>query len=166
MRHRALGMKIAADAFKLAARLEQETPGHYTRSDKMRRDCRIERRLPKMIRTALKSVVGIALVLVGTRACTTYVNWSAERNARALCDSIGIGSDIRSTISKFEQDTGFVKQPGGKESVRHSGYPDTGPYTEGHRFMFFGVWMDKAYCDISLTSDGRVRSKNAYLLEE
>jgi hypothetical protein len=120
----------------------------------------------KTIRRIAKIGLGIILLLGGMRSCASYINWSAERDAQALCDSIPLGSEIVPTIRKFEKDIGFVAQPGGKETVRHYGYPDSGNHTNGHRFMFFGIWMDKAYCDISLTQDGRVKAKSAYLREE
>jgi hypothetical protein len=120
----------------------------------------------KTIFRLAKIVLGIALLLGGMRSCSSYINWSAEREAQALCDSMPIGSDIIPTISKFEKDIGFVKQPGEKETICHYGYPDSGPYTDGHRFMFFGMWMDKAYCDVSLTQDGKVKAKNVYLQED
>src|SRR5579871_3479414 len=122
--------------------------------------------IEKTIYAIAKIVLGIALIFGGMRSCCSYINWSAEHDAQALCDSMPIGSDIVPTIRKFEKDIGFGKQPGAKESIRHYGYPDSGPYTDGHRFMFFGMWMDKAYCDVSLTQDGRVKAKNAYLLED
>lgn len=119
----------------------------------------------KAIYRIAKIVLGIALLLGSMRSCISYINWSALRDAQALCDSMPLGSDIVPTIRKFEKDIGFVKQPGGKETVRHYGYPDSGLYTDGHRFMFFGMWMDKAYCDVSLTQDGKAKAKYAYLLE-
>jgi hypothetical protein len=129
---------------------------------------------PNPIRQRVYALVKVALVIASIpvvlialfAAIVYYANWSAERDAEALCDSIPLGSDIVPTIRKFEKDIGFIKQPGGKETVRHYGYPDSGPYTDGHRFMFFGMWMDKAYCGVSLTQDGKVKAKNVYLHED
>lgn len=81
----------------------------------------------------------------------------AEWRAHAFCDDIPVGADLAPIVAAFDRE-----YPGsnGNESMWH--YELSEP--PGHRFMFPGAWMDRSNCDVLTDSQGRVESKNAYIL--
>lgn len=74
-------------------------------------------------------------------ACVGYVNWAAERKAKAFCDDIAVGSDISLALDKAK-----------KQEVFHD---DSPPYN----FYFFGVVFDKAVCEVTVDANRKVVSK-------
>jgi hypothetical protein len=71
-----------------------------------------------------------------------YVNWLAERRARAFCDEVAIGSDIFPILDNAK-----------RQKIDYSDFP---PYT----FYFFGMVFDKAVCTVEIDSNRKVTSKN------
>ncbi|NHZ44669.1 hypothetical protein [Massilia aquatica] len=92
-----------------------------------------------------------------------YANASAEKEAWNFCERMPLGSDIHSEIEKFEKDIGYHKVPGGRVSASHYGFPEAGFANNKHTFIFKGFMLDKAYCDVSLTDDGKIIGKNSFI---
>jgi hypothetical protein len=110
-------------------------------------------------------VIAVPIILLALLAVfVNYLNWVAESKAKAFCNAIETGSDISVIIDKFDKDTGYEKKPGGKVSAFHYGYPEDGALADGHTFIFPGIFFDKAYCDVSLTKNGKVASKKSYFM--
>lgn len=118
--------------------------------------------MKRIIYTLIKLVVAIALLLGGMASCNYYLAWSAERKAQAFCDSIAPGSDISLAIARVDDESGYKKVDGGKVSALHYGFPEEGFADYSHTFLFPAFGFDKAYCDVTLTKDGKVVSKNSY----
>ncbi|WP_157778543.1 hypothetical protein [Massilia violaceinigra] len=116
-----------------------------------------------VVNSLLKVAIGIIVVPGAVLAFVWYSNWSAERSARVYCDGIQLGSDISVEIEKFEKNIGFEKEPGGKVSVRHYGFPQERFPMGQHTFLFNGFMFEKAYCDVSLSPDGKVTAKNSFI---
>jgi hypothetical protein len=96
----------------------------------------------KRILLLLGKIALVIVALFGVMvACVSYVNWAAERKAKAFCDDIAIGSDISQALEKAK-----------KRDVFHD---DTPPYN----FYFFGVVFDKAVCEVSVDANRKVISK-------
>jgi hypothetical protein len=96
----------------------------------------------KKILLLLGKIALVIVALFGAMvACVSYVNWAAERKAKAFCDDIPVGSDISLAIEKAKI-----------HDVFHS---DSPPYN----FYFFGVVFDKAVCEVSVDSNRKVISK-------
>lgn len=112
-----------------------------------------------VVYSLVKCVIGILIVPGAILAFVGYANWSADRAAQVYCDGIPLGSDISVEIEKFENRIGYKKEPGGKVSVRHYGFPDAGFPKDSHTFIFNGFMFEKAYCDVALSPDGKVKSK-------
>jgi len=74
----------------------------------------------------------IAAALGAIVACVGYLNWSAERKAKAFCDDIAVGSDISLAIEKAKD----------KKLL----YGDSRGYT----FYFPGLVFDEAVCEESI----------------
>ncbi|MDQ1834515.1 hypothetical protein [Massilia scottii] len=116
-----------------------------------------------VVYSVLKVAIGIIVVPGAALAFVWYSNWSAERSARVYCDGIQLGSDISVQIEKFEKNIGYKKESGGKVSVRHYGFPQERFPMGQHTFLFYGFMFDKAYCDVSLSPDGKVTAKNSFI---
>lgn len=86
------------------------------------------------------SVVAVVAAIVGGVA---YVNWSAEKRAHEFCDLIAVGSDISAATSRADK--------GGILWGSKAGYT----------FYFSGFIFDKAVCEASVDSEGKVISKKA-----
>jgi hypothetical protein len=76
-------------------------------------------------------------------ACVFYINWSAERNARKLCDAIEIGSDISVATQKVKD--------------KRLDYGDS----QGYTFYFWGMVFDKAVCEVSIDQNRKVTAKHS-----
>jgi hypothetical protein len=87
----------------------------------------------------------VALVIVALLgamvACVSYMNWAAERKAKAFCDGIAVGSDIALVLERAKQQEVF--------------HDDSPPYN----FYFFGFVFDKAVCEVSVDANRKVISK-------
>lgn len=99
-------------------------------------------------------------VLALPASCITWAvvaDSLAEREAHAFCDDIPVGADLAPIVTAFDRE-----HPGSssKVSARHYAVPEW----PGHRFMFPGVMLDRAYCDAVADPQGQVVSKNAYIL--
>jgi len=90
-----------------------------------------------------KVALGIVVAFAAMVACVSYVNWAAERKAKAFCDNIAVGSDISLALEKAK-----------KQEIFHSDFP---PYN----FYFWGVVFDKAVCEVSVDANRKVVSKVA-----
>jgi hypothetical protein len=100
--------------------------------------------LKKFVKIA---IAGTALIIAIPGILITlcwYVNWAAERDARAFCDEIELGEDISIAIKK----AGLKKILDGK-------WADP----PNHTFYFPGMIFDKAVCEVSVNNKGRVVSK-------
>jgi hypothetical protein len=98
----------------------------------------------KILYTILAIVSIPVILLAALFAYVTYVNWSSERRATAFCGEIEIGSDVSRVVDKAKSRSIFYGS-------------DANSYT----FYFFGFVFDKAVCDVSVTADGKVKSKAA-----
>ena len=86
---------------------------------------------------AIVAVVGTAV------ACTAYLDWSAERQAKAFCNDVPIGSDISLAVERAKD----------KKLL----YGDYRRYT----FYFPGMVFDKAVCEIWIDPNRKVTSKHS-----
>ena len=81
----------------------------------------------------------------GLGLCNWYLNWSAETNAKLVCDEAAIGQDIETVIrdanAKGALDGKWADPP-------------------NHNFYFGGFMFDKAVCNVNVDRDGKVKSKN------
>ena len=104
----------------------------------------------------LIGVVGVAVILLpfaAIGALAAYANWHAERATREFCDETPIGSDISAAATRAEKK--HLLWAGGRHNA---GVGETvSPYT----FYFFGFVMDKAVCEVSISREGKVRSKHS-----
>jgi hypothetical protein len=117
----------------------------------------------RIARTLVKSAIILICVPGILLGYIWYANAAAEMNARVFCDGIPVGSSITSEIAKFEKDIGYRQEPGGKVSVRHYGFPQEGFSTDSHTFLFYGFMSDRAYCDVSLSADGKITARNSFM---
>jgi hypothetical protein len=104
-------------------------------------------------------LIGVVVVLLFSGALVAlgvYADWAAEKNARAFCDEISIGSDI-STATARAADRKIMFGPSSAiERKALWGASDSGVYT----FYFFAAFIfDKAVCEVSVNREGKVRSK-------
>lgn len=86
---------------------------------------------------AVVSVAMFGLLL----ACLFYPNWSAEREAKAFCDEIAIGSDVSLAVERAKEKRIFF-----------------GDF-QGYTFYFPGLVFDKAVCEVSVDANRKVISK-------
>lgn len=101
----------------------------------------------------MKIVLFVILILSIFPAIVSYSNWSAENEAKALCDDIEIGLNVSPVITKFEKKIG-------KKNTLHYEF-DEG---NGHRFLFPGFMFDKAQCTVQLNKNGKIISKYSEML--
>lgn len=80
-----------------------------------------------------------------------YIDWSADRDSKAFCESVPIGSDVAAAIERFEDRDARSKW-------MHYDFEG------GHSFRFPIMMTDAAYCDVTVNSKGRVVDKNAFVL--
>ncbi len=74
-------------------------------------------------------------------------NWSAERNARSLCDETMIGANVFDAVAKANARGAYVNCN-----------------ADGCEFRFpIGLGFDQAYCGVSSDEHGKVRSKAWYV---
>jgi hypothetical protein len=96
----------------------------------------------------LQWVVGLAVAVIAFCGAAVgfvaYINWRAERSARAFCGAILIGSEIGTATSTAKDAKIFFGESGGQ-------------YT----FYFPGVIFDKAVCEVSVSKEGKVISRKA-----
>jgi hypothetical protein len=99
------------------------------------------------IKLRIFSVVTLLLIAgAGALVAVIFVpNWVAERRARAFCDQIPFGSDISVAVSRAND----------KKILWGS--------NRFYTFYFPGLIFDKAVCNVSVTEDGKVKSKGALL---
>jgi hypothetical protein len=90
-----------------------------------------------------KVAVVIVAVLGTPVACVYYLNWSAERKAKAFCDDVAIGSDISLAIEKAKD-----------KKLLYGDY-------QGYTFYFPGMVFDKAVCEVSIDPSRKVTSKHS-----
>jgi hypothetical protein len=104
---------------------------------------------PKMRLSNLsfRIVLVLGVCLVAIVACIAYVDWSAQRRARAFCDGIAIGSDVATAIAEAKSE-GILEGP------------HEGTYS-GRTFYFSGVVFSKAVCEVSVGQDGKVANKGS-----
>jgi hypothetical protein len=96
----------------------------------------------KKILLLLGKIVLVIMALIGVMlAGVGYVNWTAERKAKAFCDGIAMGSDISLVLEKAKTEKVFID--------------DSPPYN----FYFFGFVFDKAVCEVSVDANRKVVSK-------
>jgi hypothetical protein len=98
------------------------------------------KRLLRISLTTAAVVVGAFAVIA---ACVRYLDWSADRTAKAFCDAIKPGSEIASAIEHAK----------GKKIL----YGSSGAYT----FYFPGTMFNKAVCTVSVDQAGKVTSKSS-----
>lgn len=115
-----------------------------------------------MTKQLIKGALFLLSLLGIVCAYIWYANESAEKDAWYFCERMSLGSDIAAGIEKFEKATGYKKAPGGKVSALHYGFPQEGFAKNKHTFIFKGFMLDKAYCDVSLTADGKITGRNSY----
>ena len=70
---------------------------------------------------------------------------AAEMKAHAFCDAIAIGSDISTAVSRAKAEDIFLGTAG------------------GYTFYFPATSFDKAVCEVTVTRDGKVISKDAVM---
>ena len=101
----------------------------------------------KGIKVIANLVVICGFALGAMVSCVIYIDWSAERKARAFCDEIAVGSDISTAIEKSKS-----------ENILHG--PHEGSY-KGYTFYFPGVVFSKAGCEVAVNQDGKVTAKGS-----
>lgn len=79
-----------------------------------------------------------------------YPNWLAERKARTFCEEVAIGLNINDAIKKMNQ----MEQP------YHYWWEDR----SGYSFIFRGLFVEYAYCNVELDKDGNVLKKEAKMV--
>jgi hypothetical protein len=98
-------------------------------------------------RRVFRWVIGLALAAVvcfGVLVASVWgTNWLAERRARRFCSMIPIGSDIAAATATAT-----------KRRILWGSYG-------GYTFYFPGVIFDKAVCEVSVSKEGKVLSRNA-----
>ena len=98
----------------------------------------------------LTILVVTVLLLVVIFTIVMYPNWIAQRRANAFCESIAIGSDIAAPVQKME----VLLQP------HHYWLDDK----KGYRFVFRGLVVDFAYCEVALNQHGKVIAKHSAMV--
>ena len=102
-----------------------------------------ESRRTKVVLLVGKVALGIVIALGAIVAPISYLNWSAERNARKFCDAIAIDSDISVATQKVKDKKLY--------------YGDS----QGYTFYFWGMVFDKAVCEVSLDQNRKVTAKHS-----
>jgi hypothetical protein len=89
-------------------------------------------------------VLGFGVIAGGV----AYLNWSAERRARAFCEEIALGSDVSLAVANAK----------GRKILQGSN--PVGSVTE-YSFYFPGTMFDKAVCRAEVDRNEKVVSKGA-----
>lgn len=89
-----------------------------------------------------KVLLAFVLVFGGIGASVWYINWSAERHARAFCDDAPVGSSVSPILDRAAREKILFGNQGGV-------------YT----FYFSGSVFDKAVCEIETDSNRNVTKK-------
>lgn len=111
-------------------------------------------RKPKSLGFKLLLVLGIFVLVLciclgAFTAFILYVDRLAERRARELCDGIAIGSNVATAIASAN-----------REGISN-GFSDDAHSVQD--FYFRGYWTNVAVCEVSVSEDGNVKSKNSYM---
>ena len=110
----------------------------------------IARREEAPIKTLLKVVGLLVLLIAGVVGYAAYANDSAEQAAKRLCAALQVGSEIDRAIARARA-----------EGARYRG-PRTEAGTEFHDFEFQGWVFNVGVCRVTV-SGGKIRSSEVKL---
>ena len=79
-----------------------------------------------------------------------YPNWLAQHRAQVFCENIAIHADVATAINKMNK----INQPNHYWLENKSGY----------RFIFRGLFVDFAYCEVTLSEDGKILTKRTEMV--
>lgn len=109
-----------------------------------------KRSMLKFSRQLLKILLAMVIVLGLIMAIPEFMNRRAEASAQAFCTELKPGSEIAWAVARFET------AEGGRDSMHYAGADG-----KSHSFVFPGFVFDRAYCEVELDANGKVKAVQA-----